>query len=117
MDECEPLEGGVDIAHALSAIDVLDYTLFLVGRCRLTLSNPVLKAPVAIRLKLEYDDPLSNYALKFNLRRYILIPIITAIMIAIENETRQGLKAGGYTRPLLSSTRAVSDTQYTLNTP
>jgi hypothetical protein len=27
------------------------------------------------------------------------------------------LEAGPYTRPLFSSTRAVSDTKYTLNTP
>jgi hypothetical protein len=41
-----------------------------VGRCRLTLSKPVLKAPMVQRLKLEYGDPLSNVAFNFNLRRY-----------------------------------------------
>jgi hypothetical protein len=29
-----------------------------------------LKAPGTKRLKLKYDDPLSNSAFKFNLRRY-----------------------------------------------
>jgi len=41
-----------------------------VGRCRLTVSKPVLKAPWYHLLKLEYDEPLSNFALKFNLRRF-----------------------------------------------
>ena len=39
-----------------------------VGRCRLTLSKPTLKAPGIERLKLTRDDPLSNFAFKFNLR-------------------------------------------------
>jgi len=30
----------------------------------------MLKAPGIKRLKLEYDEPLSNFAFKFNLRRY-----------------------------------------------
>ena len=30
----------------------------------------VLKAPGTKRLKLIYDGPLSNFAFKFNLRRY-----------------------------------------------
>jgi hypothetical protein len=41
-----------------------------VGRCRLTLSKPKLKAPGTERLKLEYDEPLSSFAFTFNLRRY-----------------------------------------------
>ena len=41
-----------------------------VGRCKLTVSKPVLKAPVVQRLKLEYAEPLSNFAFNFNLRRY-----------------------------------------------
>ncbi len=32
--------------------------------------KPTLKAPGTKRLKLEYDEPLSNFAFKFNLRRY-----------------------------------------------
>jgi hypothetical protein len=31
---------------------------------------PVLKAPGSMLLKLRYDEPLSNFAFKFNMRRY-----------------------------------------------
>jgi hypothetical protein len=41
-----------------------------VGRCRLTVSNPVLKARLVSPLELECDEPLSNVAFTFNLRRY-----------------------------------------------
>jgi hypothetical protein len=34
--------------------------------------KPKLKAPGTKRLKLEYDELLSSFAFKFNLRRYIL---------------------------------------------
>ena len=33
--------------------------------------KPTLKAPGTKRLKLKYDEALSNFAFKFNLRRYI----------------------------------------------
>jgi len=33
--------------------------------------EPMLKAPRTKRLKLQYDEPPSNFAFKFNLRRYI----------------------------------------------
>ena len=32
--------------------------------------KPMLKAPGTKRLKLRYDEPLSNFAFKINLRRY-----------------------------------------------
>jgi len=32
--------------------------------------KPTVKAPGIRRMKLRYDGPLSNFALKFNLRRY-----------------------------------------------
>ena len=32
--------------------------------------KPTLKAPGTERLTLKYDEPLSNFAFKFNLRRY-----------------------------------------------
>jgi hypothetical protein len=32
--------------------------------------KPTLKAPGAKRLKLNCDEPLSNFAFNFNLRRY-----------------------------------------------
>ena len=34
--------------------------------------KPTLKAPGAKRLKLKYDELLSNIALKFNLRRFTM---------------------------------------------
>ena len=41
-----------------------------VGRCRLTLAKPMLKAPLVSVRKLHYDEPLSNSAFNFNLRRH-----------------------------------------------
>jgi len=41
-----------------------------VGRCRLTVSHPMLKAPGSILLKLRCDGPLSDVAFNFNLHRY-----------------------------------------------
>jgi len=42
----------------------------VVGRCSLTVSKPVLKAPMMSvcnqRLKLQYDELLSSFAFKFN---------------------------------------------------
>ena len=35
--------------------------------------KPTLKAPGTKRLKLKYDEPLSKFAFKFNLRRYSLV--------------------------------------------
>jgi len=35
-----------------------------------------LKAPVTKRYKLKYDGPLSNFAFKFNLRRYTVLRLV-----------------------------------------
>ena len=35
--------------------------------------KPVLKAPGTMLLKLIYDEPLSNFAFNFNLRRFIMV--------------------------------------------
>ena len=51
---------------------------YMVSRCRLTLSNPVLKAPGIKLLKLKYGKPLSKFAFKFNLRRYNMVRKIPA---------------------------------------
>ena len=40
--------------------------------------KPALKAPGTKCLKLNCDEPLSNVAFKFNLRRYIMDAIIAA---------------------------------------
>ena len=39
-----------------------------VGRCRLTLSKPVLKAPLVSVLEATKDEQVSNFAFNFNLR-------------------------------------------------
>jgi hypothetical protein len=36
-------------------------------------NKPTLKAPGTRRLKLEFDELLSSFGFKFNLRRYIMI--------------------------------------------
>ena len=41
-----------------------------VGRCRLTVSKPVLKAPDVSAFEAIIDEPLSTVAFKFNLCRY-----------------------------------------------
>jgi hypothetical protein len=47
----------------------------------------MLKAPGTTRLKLKYDDPLSNFAFNFNLRRYNKGPI--------RNDIRELIEAAG----------------------
>jgi hypothetical protein len=88
-------------------------------------------------LKLEYIEPLSNFASKFSLRRYTEVTsgnfsvmerdgkiIGCAALRRYPCEDGSGeaaeVAAGAYTRPLLSSAGAVSDrsnTLHTLNTP
>jgi hypothetical protein len=43
--------------------------------------KPKLKAPRSKRLKLKYDDLLSNFAFKFNLRRYNKMEEVAACMV------------------------------------
>jgi hypothetical protein len=43
--------------------------------------KPVLKAPGSTHSKLRYDGPLSNFALNFNLRRYIKLKLIFGTLI------------------------------------
>ena len=54
----------------------------MVGRGRLTLSNPILKAPGTKRLKLKHDKLLSSFAFKFNLRRYTMLAAANAAAAA-----------------------------------
>jgi protein transport protein SEC13 len=44
----------------------------MAGRCTLTLSKPVLKAPSVSALKRHPDESLSNFAFSFDLRRYMM---------------------------------------------
>jgi hypothetical protein len=45
----------------------------------------VLKAPGTMLLKLGYDEPLSNVAFNFNLRRYTVVPPAATIAGAPRN--------------------------------
>jgi hypothetical protein len=72
--------------------------------------KPMLKAPGTKRLKLKHDKTLSSFAFNFNLRRY-------SKGLVVASASGRVTWAGAYTRPLLISTWAVSDTKYTLNTP
>jgi hypothetical protein len=79
--------------------------------------KPTLKAPGTERLKLEYDEPASNLAFKFNLRRYHPSePAFVATCNVCHRELEIGkgwrcetchdydiCEAGAYTRPFLSS--------------
>jgi len=61
VDECKPLaagggEGGDGLRHQGEAVQVDPI-------------NPTLKAPGTDRLKLQYVEVLSSFAIKFNLRR------------------------------------------------
>jgi len=52
-------------------VDTLSNELSEVGRCRLTVSKPVLSSRDKVqRVKLQYDETLSNFAFYSNLRRY-----------------------------------------------
>ena len=53
--------------------------------------KPTLKAPGTERLRLECDEPLSNFAFKFNLRRYRL------------EQVRQLLSSGGARKQVAST--------------
>jgi hypothetical protein len=89
-----------------------------VGRGRAVQVDPMtpkLKPPETKRLKLEYDGLLSNYGLKFNLRRCTgvrcrywsghayLLPSFVMRPDAAAHRARMSA-AGAYTRSLLSST-------------
>jgi hypothetical protein len=58
--------------HTEAGMKRNDFLGATVGRCRLTLST-TLKAPRTQRLKLKCDEPLTNSAFKFNLRRYTTV--------------------------------------------
>ena len=73
--------------------------------------KPTLKAPGTNRLKLEYDEQLSDFAFKFNLRCYKLVVLERAQaqrfvqgLDTFLKSQQSRLKAGAYTRSLLSST-------------
>jgi len=59
--------------------------------------KPKLKLPGTKRLKLKYDVPLSNFAFKFNLRRFTLVEKVSPALFAIAHSPNLGgaLQAGG----------------------
>jgi len=92
-----------------------------VGQCRLTVSKPEMKACLVSAIGTKSDEPLSNSAVKFNLRHYneeqqaaqaAAVTASAAPGAAHEAAaawqqhiaTRAALQAGAHTRPLLSST-------------
>ena len=65
--------------------------------------NPMLKPPGAKHLKVIYDELLSSFAFKFNLRRHSKGEFETGFERG--GQTREHAQlARAYTRPLLSST-------------
>jgi hypothetical protein len=67
--------------------------------------KPTLKAPGTKRLKLKGDDLLSSFGFKFNLCRYTW-----AVTKLVRMHPDIVSKAGAYTRPYFSSTRALLST-------
>jgi len=66
--------------------------------------KPTLKAPGTKRLKLKYDEPLSNFAFNFNLRHYYAVSGSIPAIDKLAEIAKPEFKAGAYTRPLSSST-------------
>ena len=69
--------------------------------------NQAMKAPGTGRLILKYDELLSSFAFRFNLRRYAAAapPVLCLSLPPADDDSNPPvLEAGAYTRPLLSST-------------
>ena len=104
MDECRPLGGGrrgVLLRASVLRLTVRGRTV-QVGPIK-----PTLKAPRTERLKLKYDDPLSKFAFKFNLRRYIVGEMALMRVRAPQQGQRHGLTlmhCSAQPEPLLSLT-------------
>jgi hypothetical protein len=66
--------------------------------------KPKLKPPGTKRLKLEHDVPLSNFAFKFNLRRYTSAQGTVFELCQECYDVESALPAGAYSRSRQSST-------------
>jgi len=73
--------------------------------------KPMFKAPGTEGSKLKYDELLSKFAFKFNLRRYTSVPVGVALVVPpapapapAAVAAAAAVAAGAYTRPLCSST-------------
>jgi hypothetical protein len=71
----------------------VDFIFHLVGRCRLTVSKPVWKAAGTNVLTPEYDEQLSSFAFKSNLRRYNLDSDCTLVRHLMWTDVFEGGKA------------------------
>ena len=82
------------LAHGV----VVLFALFnVVGRCRLTLSNPRSKRLEISVLKLEHNElQLSRFAFKVNLRRYDVVCFIAFSFVGV-GKFASRFVAGGYT--------------------
>jgi hypothetical protein len=60
--------------------------------------KPTLKPPGTKRLKLIHDEPLSKFAFKFNLRRYILVLLLRLRQSCDHPLMLKEAKTGGYGR-------------------
>ena len=67
-------------------------------------NKPTLNAPKTKRLKLTYDELLSSFAFKFNLRHYNLESDAAGANATDRNYWVHYRMAGAYTRPLFGST-------------
>jgi hypothetical protein len=75
----------------------------VVGRCMLIPTRPQVDRDCFQRLKLKHDEPLSNVAFNFNLRRYT-VGWARRRVHQYATSLRAACEAGAYTRPLFSST-------------
>ena len=92
-----------------------------VGPCRSTPSSLQVDPAWFQRLRLRYCESLLYSAFNFNLRRYSEAAAHERAPGVVWRRQGRGCgavaEAGAYTRPLLSSTSAVSDTQHIPTTP
>jgi hypothetical protein len=70
MDTAQKLQG----RHKKKHVFPINLLVSKVGRCRLTVSKPELKAFLVQRFKLKCDEMLLNCAFNFNVRRYTKVP-------------------------------------------
>ena len=107
MDECKPLVAAPEPpVHVPGGRAVQVDTI-----------NPALKAPGSERLKLKYEERLSNFAFKSNLRRCMEVTDPRSAGTDWSCFVSHRLAAWAYTCPLFSSTQAISGTKYTQYTP